>query len=226
MDKAQLAKLAVMMAQIAIAKRDKKRAKRGERWEAAPSGPTEARLSVLRCATCKAPIWAAEASRNAQDEPTCPEHAQAPTFGLNDARTLCSKCRDTVASGVWAYGGIAFGHPWTRHAALCAACGFNAVNWTTLARPEVPKRLRGSMSALHLRSWYRRNGEPRAVRYVLWCRLEQGGQEAAASFAAHVESVVGKASKPKPTPKSKVLFDMSDPEAAWRFLHAHKIAKR
>ncbi|MCI0349073.1 MAG: hypothetical protein L0Z53_06570 [Acidobacteriales bacterium] len=199
---------------------ERKRSKRGERLVAVEQS-AHAKLEVLRCTRCNAPLWAANAPRNAQNEPCCPEHVEKPASGLTNARALCARCGDSVASGVWAYGGTAFGHDWERKAALCAACGFDATNWLALMRPELPKRLQRTMTPMSVIAWHRKH-PPKAVRYVQWCRLVVDGRKAAVEFALTVRAKVDEAlALPK-----YVQFDMSDPEAAWRFLASVGLAQR
>lgn len=203
----QLERLAREAAANMQRKRDKRR---GIRRKAVEYGPATEAQTVVRCATCKAPIWAQDALRRTNGDYACPAHAGEPLHASTSARTLCTHCSDSVASGVWRYGGTAFGHEWQRDAVLCAACGFDAVNWVTLIRPELPKGTQRGMTPMAVIAWHRKN-PPKAARYVQWCRLLHDGREAAAAFAASVQ----KALEP---PKREPLFDMSDPMGAVEFM--------
>lgn len=223
MDAEQLATLKRMMAEIAIGKALKRHAKRGERVSKAPFGPAEARLTWEACAVCKCPVNALEGFRRDDGRLACPTHVSGAKPLTRDARALCSHCHVEVASGVWEYGGTAFGHAWRKLAALCAACGFSATNWTVFAGVNLPKWLTKGLSKEQLRRVQRKLPDGIAVRYVQWCRLVESGRAAAGRYAESVQAAVDAAVADV---KAPVLFDMSDPEAAWRFLQAHKIGQR
>jgi hypothetical protein len=211
----QLGALKALAAEVAPSVREqleKRQRRRRKGLRAYPSGPVPAAHTVVRCRTCNATLWAQDAPRDANGQVCCPAHVGTPLHAPSSAYTTCEHCRERVASGVWAYGGEAFGHAWERHAALCAACGFDAVNWLTLMRPEVPKGWLKRMGMAKVLKWHRDN-PPKAMRYVQWCKLEHDGRQAAAVFRESVKAELA------PAPALKT-FDMSDMERVKAFLQS------